>query len=156
MKILIFSDSHGAAEALVRAVAVTGPDLIVHLGDGLRDCGLILERFPQIPLRRVRGNCDFGSVELAEDEFVAEGKRFFATHGHRYSVKSGLTAVVEAAQHRGADVLLFGHTHRPVAERRERLLVINPGSIGSAPHPYGVVTVEHGKLSYDAHILGRI
>ncbi|MEI3524175.1 MAG: metallophosphoesterase family protein [Anaerotignum sp.] len=33
------------------------------------------------------------------------------------------------AEEQGADVVLFGHTHRPVYDDRGRVMLFNPGSI---------------------------
>jgi len=149
MKSIVFSDSHGDRQALLRAVAVTGPDMILHLGDGVRDCVALFNNFPQIPLRRVRGNCDFGSNEPLSDEFVCGEKRIFMAHGHSYNVKCGTTAIVNAAMYRDADILLFGHTHMPWEENFEGLLIINPGSIGRGMRTYGVLTIEKGYVNYE-------
>ena len=149
MKCIVFSDSHGDSQALLRAVAVTGPDMIIHLGDGVRDCAVLINNFPQIPLRRIRGNCDFASKEPLTDEFVVNGKRVFMAHGHSYNVKCTTTAIVNAAVSRDADILLFGHTHVPWEENYEGLHIINPGSIGTGAHTYGVLTIENGYVNYE-------
>ena len=57
------------------------------------------------------------------------GKRFFITHGHHYSVSSGYDRIVDEAKSRGADFAIFGHTHRPYYEKIDGIHVINPGSL---------------------------
>ena len=37
MKILVVSDSHGKVDNLIRAVELTHPDYVLHLGDCQRD-----------------------------------------------------------------------------------------------------------------------
>ena len=45
------------------------------------------------------------------------------------------------------DLFLFGHTHRPLVDRRGKTLFVNPGSIGDYRRPfYAVVTITNGKL----------
>lgn len=46
---------------MVEAVARCRPDVIIHLGDHSRDTAILREKFPEIPLYSVRGNCDISS-----------------------------------------------------------------------------------------------
>ena len=151
MKILVVSDSHGNRESLMRAVSVTGPDLVLHLGDVAADCDIIRRNMPEIPVRAVRGNCDGFSNEAAEDEFVVEGKRIFMAHGDRYGVKTGLSSFVTAAMYRNADIALFGHTHRKFSTEYEGLLILNPGSVGMGKKTYAVLEIEDGAVKYDIY-----
>ena len=49
---------------------------------------------------------------------------------------------------RGAQALLYGHTHIPHIDYHDGLWLVNPGSIGDHRRPsYGVLTVEGDKLS---------
>lgn len=148
MKIAVFSDSHGHAEPMINAVYAVKPDMILFLGDGLRDLREVSDTFPKIPIRAVKGNCDFGAAELEKDEFICEGKRIIMTHGHMYNVKLGYSAIVNMACCSGADILLFGHTHRKFYSVVEGLHVINPGSVGSGMNPFGVIEIKNGKISY--------
>lgn len=131
--IAVFSDTHGAVEAAAAAVRKSRPDMIVHLGDYARDAAALKEQFPGIELRSVRGNCDFGSRALLFDCFLVGKTRLFISHGHAYGVKSGLAALRRAARSAGADMALFGHTHRPVCLQEDGLLLLNPGSAGCPP-----------------------
>ena len=68
MKILVFSDSHGNEDNMIRAVERERPstlDAIVHLGDGWRDAEALHRLYPRIPLEQVPGNCDLGRFEGA-------------------------------------------------------------------------------------------
>jgi hypothetical protein len=44
-------------------------------------------------------------------------------------VSLDLRTIKDEALGRGADIVMFGHTHRPVIEVEENLTLINPGSI---------------------------
>ena len=147
MKILVMSDSHGSKNNMLDVVALESPDWILHLGDNDRDCDDIELIYPDIPLRSVKGNCDRFSAGLDIDEFVLEGKRFFMTHGHMYGVKSGKARITYEAKNRGADILLFGHTHIPHHSTADNLIVINPGSIGAGGKSYAVLELENGEAS---------
>ena len=84
MKALIFSDSHGRTENLVKAMD-RYPDFqaIFHLGDVGNDEAYIRSLTPY-PVYMVRGNCDFSSS--LKESMVIEfgGKRIAMCHGHRY------------------------------------------------------------------------
>ena len=147
MKILVFSDSHGALPPMLRAVERESPDLLVHLGDGWRDAEKLGARHPEIPLIQVAGNCDFQPDAPRERVLTPLGKRILLCHGHLYGVKDSLMRAGEAAQERQLDAFLFGHTHTPLVSRRGRTLFLNPGSIGDPRQPfYGVLTLDAGHL----------
>lgn len=144
MKIILFSDSHGATQPMLDAVQDVQPDLILHLGDYTKDCDALRGAFPQIALRSVKGNGDIFAPEPETETFTVEGVTFFITHGHRYRVKMGLEAVLNAAYFSRARVLAFGHTHRPLLQEQDGLLVVNPGS--AYDKKYAVLQVEHGQV----------
>ena len=147
MKILVLSDYHGAVSPMEQAVEQTSPDLILHLGDCWRDGERLHDRFPAIPLEQVPGNCDFRPMEPVERLLELRGKRILLCHGHTYGVKQSLVTAGFAAEEQQLDLFLFGHTHRPLVDRRGRTLFLNPGSIGDPTRPsYGVVTIQDGQL----------
>lgn len=115
---------------MLDAVERYKPDVVFHLGDVVRDTSCLHETFPQLAFYQVRGNCDRDSWDI-QTEGVARlaGKTVFYLHGHTRQVKSGLGPAVAAARAAGADILLFGHTHRPVREYYDDLLLVNPGAI---------------------------
>ena len=146
MIILVMSDSHGSKNNMLNAVAKESPEYILHLGDNERDCAVIETMYPDIPLRKVRGNCDRGYPGLDIDEFVLCEKRFFMTHGHIHGVKTGSVSIKQAALARNTDILLFGHTHIPYYTVFENLTIINPGSIGSGTKSYAVLEIKNGVI----------
>ena len=115
MRIAVFSDTHGRTELLENAVRRTSPDILVHLGDHIRDSRVLSAAFPDIPLYAVPGNCDFASREQDTLEFFAGPVKVFATHGHRYYVKS--------------------HTHIAHIDYPAGMTVVNPGSSGLGAEP---------------------
>ena len=124
MKILVFSDSHGNEDNMIRAVERERPstlDAIVHLGDGWRDAEALHRLYPRIPLEQVPGNCDLGRFEERERVVFFGDCRVLLCHGH---------------------------THIPHIDYYDGLWLVNPGSIGDHRRPsYGVLTVEGDKLS---------
>ena len=77
----------------------------------------------------VAGNNDFFSDLPREDEILLEGHKIMVTHGHNYGVSMDLYGVSEEAAARGCEIVCFGHTHKPVVEKKNGVLVINPGSL---------------------------
>ena len=139
MKYLVLSDSHGNVDNMVRAVELTKPDGIIHLGDCWRDAEELHELFPRLPLEQVPGNCDFGRFEALERVLIA--------HGHTLGVKTGLLRAQYRALEQNADLLLFGHTHAPLVDAASRPMMMNPGSIGDSRRPtYGVLECRDGQI----------
>ena len=66
---------------------------------------------------------------------------------HTYGVKTSLLAAGLKAEQDQLDAFLFGHTHKPLIDRRGRTLFLNPGSVGKGLRPtYAVLTAGGGKL----------
>jgi len=128
---------------MLKAVNEYQPDLILHLGDHDFDTAVLTDAFPHIPLRVVRGNCDFGSDHPMVENFETAGKRVIVTHGHRYNVKIGLTPLIQMGQDAHADLLLFGHTHRAHYEQVGTMHVLNPGS---AMESFALVEILSGEI----------
>ncbi len=152
MRILVLADSHGAVENMVRAVEKELPDEIFHLGDVWRDAEKLQRLFPDIPLFQVPGNCDYRPDAPKELLVGVEELRVLLCHGHTYGVKSSLLAAGYAAEEQNLDVFLFGHTHRPLVDKRGKTLFVNPGAIGDYRSPtYAVLTAEGSRA--DARIV---
>lgn len=163
MQFLVFSDSHGNASMMSRVIR-RNPDIknVIFLGDGIRDLETLARLHPTHNFRAVRGNCDALTLDYpTEDTFTLYGKTVFLCHGHTLGVKGGLGAAVSRAKEAGADILLFGHTHRPLEEYRseEELYLCNPGSIGHPSSgepsfaildilPSGGICISHGSIPF--------
>lgn len=147
MKLLVLSDSHGNVENMVRAVETVKPDMIVHLGDVMRDGQKLHAFFPAIPFEQVPGNCDLGAFDQPEKILCIEDKRILMCHGHTLHVKESLLTAMYAALEQKADIFLFGHTHRIFSEIRNGVAMLNPGSIGDYRYPtYGIVEIVKGDI----------
>lgn len=128
MKILVFSDSHGRVSGMLDAVEREKPDAIFHLGDLADDGEQVRFAYPNIPFYAVEGNCDRFSRGDFEGVARLAGKTIFYLHGHTKGVKVNTDRAVLTAFDLGADILLYGHTHRPDVQRVDTLLVVNPGA----------------------------
>ena len=158
MDILVLSDSHSRREMIEETVLrqIKKPDAIIFLGDGLRD--IISADIGDIPIYSVAGNCDAGSVFFdsstpTEQNLLIGNKRIFFTHGHKYGVKSTLSPLLSEGVKRGADIILFGHTHMAAEgiltpendygiQTDKNVYVMNPGSIGEYPYSFGNITID--------------
>ena len=83
-----------------------------------------------------------------------DGVVIFYTHGHMYGVKYDLDTLADAAAARGAEVALFGHTHKPIALQKNGVFLFNPGSCGrcyTGPNTYGVMLLDKGRITSFAH-----
>ena len=132
MNILVLSDSHGNISNMEEAVEREKPDMILHLGDCWRDAERLAERYPDIPMEHVPGNCDC---------------RVLICHGHTCGVKTSLLTAGLKAEQDHLDAFLFGHTHKPLVDKRGRTLFLNPGTVGKGLRPtYGILTVEGDRI----------
>ena len=119
----VVSDTHGLVrpEALD---ALAGSDLIVHAGDvGTPE---VLETLRTVaPTVAVRGNVDRDdwADALAETEVVECGERsLYLLHN-----LDELDLDPVAARF---DVVISGHSHKPLVSEKDGVLYLNPGSIG--------------------------
>ena len=142
MRILVVSDTHRDRYALRRAIlAQPTAEAVIHLGDGADEAEEMKLNFPEKMFLLVRGNCDWGSTLPPEGVAEFAGKRIFYTHGYTYNVKYGLYEAHSAARRSKADVLLFGHTHVPLAEYRDGVYLLNPGSLNGSFGTYGTLDI---------------
>ena len=130
MKLIVFSDSHGAVNGIEEALALH-PDAkqVLFLGDGVRSVEELSYCYPERVFHLLAGNCDFSSDKPSEAVWVIDGVRIFACHGHTLQVKYGLELAQARARAEHASVLLYGHTHVAHCEYRDGLYILNPGSI---------------------------
>lgn len=129
MKILIVSDTHRKCENLKEVLERVQPvDLLIHLGDAEGEEDYIGE-LAGCPLEIVAGNNDFFSALPREKELQIGKYRILITHGHYYYVSAGIEDIKNEACARRFDIVMFGHTHRPIIEYGNQIIALNPGSI---------------------------
>lgn len=150
MKVLIVSDTHGQDENLEETVLREAPfDYLIHCGD-VEGREIFIETLAECPCTIVAGNNDFFTDLPYDEEVTLEGHKILVTHGHHYFVSRDYDKLVENAQAKGCKIAMYGHTHMPVIENEDGILVINPGSLtyprqrGRRPS-YAVMQIEEGK-----------
>lgn len=127
-KIAIVGDTHGRIEEIKQELKKLSVDHFLYTGDFYGDAKR-LAHYLGISFDGVLGNCDPPNPEAQEERVIDwAGKRIFMVHGHQYGVKTSLNRLYYRAAELQANIVLFGHTHMPVAEFIEDILFINPGS----------------------------
>jgi putative phosphoesterase len=94
--------------------------------------GILTELEAIAPVKAVVGNTD--SIELATvipevQELTLAGHKVVVTHGHLLGAP---TPALLRRAHPHAQIIVYGHTHRPLLERTNGIVVVNPGSAGAA------------------------
>src|SRR5581483_12131462 len=123
MRVAVISDTHG----LLRPEAIhtlQGAEHILHAGD-VGDPQILAALAKIAPVTAIRGNIDEGGTcgHLPVTELIELGGRsIYMLH----DVKK-LDLNPEAA---GIAAVVFGHSHKPLAEWRRGVLFLNPGSAG--------------------------
>lgn len=129
MKILIVSDTHRNNANYLKVVERTGPlDMVIHCGD-VEGSELVISRAAGCPVEMVQGNNDFFSELPREKEFMVGQYKVWLTHGHNYYVSMNNEMIKREAREREADIVMCGHTHKPVVDIGSDLTLVNPGSI---------------------------
>jgi putative phosphoesterase len=128
VKVGIISDTHGLLRPEVFK-HFEGVEHILHAGD-VGPADLLAELEAIAPVTAVWGNTDGWEirsrvVEVARVELG--GVRVVVVHGMQVGSPTP-ARVVEA--YPGAELVVFGHSHRPVIERVDGVLAVNPGSAG--------------------------
>lgn len=146
MKLMFISDLHGALPATEKALNIfanSGAQWLIILGDLLNHGprNALPEGYAPAEVAQclnhvadkiiaVRGNCDSEVDQMLLDfpvmapwqQVLLSKQRLFLTHGHLYNPDNLPPLATQ-------DVLVFGHTHLPVAEYRQPYYLFNPGSV---------------------------
>lgn len=150
MLVLVLADTHIPRRAKRLPEGLTphleSADLILHAGDLLVE-DVLYELEAYAPVRAVKGNVDGWDVRLPEtQEFDVGGVTIAMVHdsgpkkGRRNRIKKWFPE---------ARVVVFGHSHIPLLEDEDGLMLLNPGSPTDrrrAPeHTFALLRVEGGE-----------
>lgn len=128
MKILVVSDTHRKNDNYFTILEMHHPDMVIHCGDSVGS-EYALTTAAECPVQMVAGNNDYFSELPRELEFSIGKYRVWVTHGHSYYVSMGNEMIKREAVARGKDIVIYGHTHRPVIDMDDDVIAINPGSL---------------------------
>jgi putative phosphoesterase len=121
----LISDTHGLVRPEI-FTALAGVELILHAGD-VGGAGVLTEIGALAPVYAVYGNTDAPGGSLpAELDLDMEGLTIHVSHGHELGSPTPARLLARST----ADVIVFGHTHKPLVERSGKRLVVNPGAAG--------------------------
>ncbi len=145
MKVLVFSDSHGAitlAEEMLRREADC--QTVFFLGDGMDEAEKLRDRHTDRKFILVKGNNDWYSHADTEAYKYIEGVTIMACHGHLHNVRFALRNLLSAAESVRANIALYGHTHKSgmFGDPATGICAINPGALCEGK--YCVLTIEKG------------
>ena len=149
MLVGLVSDTHGLIRPEI-FTALAGVDLILHAGD-VGGQGVLDELSAIAPVQAVYGNTDTpGDPNLKSRlSLDLEGLSIHVSHGHELGVPTPDKLLARYS----ADVIVFGHTHKPLVERAGARLVINPGAAGprrfSLKPSVARMTVERGRAEVE-------
>ena len=119
----VIADTHGRLPHSV-AEAFNSVDLIIHAGD-IGEPGVIKALEEIAATIAVRGNMDMGRWArlLPTNEFIEISRiLLYVLHDvYRFKLTPNSAA---------PDVVISGHTHRPLQEKNQGVIYINPGSAG--------------------------
>ena len=144
LRVGLISDTHGLLRPEAKAF-LRGCDHIIHAGD-ITDSSILEELRALAPVTAVRGNNDHGTWAdaLRETEVMTlEGVCVYAIHDI-----AQLDIDPAAA---GVQVVVSGHSHKPLIEERDGVLFVNPGSAGprrfKLPVAAAELTINAGSVS---------
>lgn len=128
-KILIVSDTHRKNDNYLKVLQMEGKlDMVIHLGDA-EGSEYTIQAAADCPVEMIAGNNDFFSDFPSEKTLQIGKYRVMITHGHRYYIGMGNEMLKSEAVARGVDIVMYGHTHKPMIEISSSLVTLNPGSL---------------------------
>jgi uncharacterized protein len=144
LRIGLISDTHGLLRPEAAAF-LQGCDHIIHAGDICE--ASVLDALRKIaPVTAVRGNNDHGqwAAEVAETEILQIGEVLIHVLHNLAELDIDPTAA-------GVRVVVSGHTHKPLIEKRGDVFYVNPGSAGprrfSLPIAIGELRISGNSIS---------
>jgi uncharacterized protein len=146
-RIGVISDTHGVLRPQA-SEALRGVDAILHAGDiGGPEILIALEAIA--PVAAIRGNNDRAAwaADIPDYRVVEQGgAKIYLLHD-----RHELTLYPAPA---GCGVIVTGHSHKPLVERRDDVLYLNPGSAGPRRFSLPVtVALLHVGATVDAEII---
>ena len=130
MRIIVMADSHGNKNAVRHIFEKTREeaDMYVHLGDGLTDLDDIRAEHPELDIRTVVGNCDYG-IQGPQFNIIKAGKyNLYIAHGHMLRVNYGIDFIRKTAAGYNCKIVMYGHTHCRLQQYDHNMHFFNPGS----------------------------
>ncbi len=133
-RIVVVSDTHMPRMAkrlpIALCAALEDADLILHAGDFMTEAATdALESFA--PVIGVAGNNDDEAIRRRfplQQLLEWDSYRIGLTHGHEGRGRTTPERALDLFSGEAVDAVIFGHSHIPLHERRDAVLLFNPGS----------------------------
>lgn len=134
VRIGVLSDTHipEKADRLPQKVldGLKGVDMVIHAGD-LVDLSVV-EQLRSVckDVHAVRGNMDYPGARgaLPQKDIITVGRyKIGVVHGEGHPARI-IDFVTEALKGEKVDIIVFGHSHCALNEKRGSILYFNPGS----------------------------
>jgi len=126
MKILVVSDSQGSIGAILTALDREKPNVLIHLGNGIKDLADV--KFDG-QIYASRGKTDFNPKIAKAGKVAHNGCEILYTYGQDLDIVNGYDKLYEFALTKGAKVVLFGQTDHAELFERDGIIFANPGTI---------------------------
>lgn len=152
MKIGVVSDTHSLEIPREVLTQFKNVDVIIHAGDFCSSKDFNVFKALKKDLYAVYGNMDSNDLRksLPETKVITlEGVKIGIFHGEG-PAKRVLDFVKEKFKGKRLDVVIFGHSHVAISEKKGKTLYFNPGSPNdriTAPFcSYGILEINDGKV----------
>lgn len=147
VKLIVFSDTHRKIDECINVLrGAEGVGAVLHAGDMACDARDLASVFPDLPFYFVAGNNDFFDDSPHERVLTLGGVKILLTHGHTYGVRYGVRELGAYAKKSGAELAVFGHTHKAFDGFENGVRLLNPGTMGYAPRSYAEIVIEDRKI----------
>lgn len=150
-KLLLISDNHGDSKVIKDILKKETFDISVHLGDSQLSESFMKKCFTHY----VQGNHDSYSPE--QEIFEVEGNKIIIGHGHyffgMFDIFNPEKGAARFAKDNDANIVIFGHSHKPCNKKIGNILCVNPGSCSLPRNPegksYAIMTIDKEKVNVE-------
>ena len=161
-KIWILADTHMPKKSRelpdqIISVLEEGIDFIIHAGDW-SEKSVYEELSFYAPVYGVKGNIEIDdwAKQLPDKEvFQAELIKIAIVHGHLGKGRTTPDRAYQSCIDEEPDLIVFGHSHIPFMEKRDRIILFNPGSPTDKRRQkefsYGLLTINANDIHLQHH-----
>lgn len=146
MKLAIISDTH----RLLRPELLTqleNVELVLHAGD-IGSIKVLTELKEVIPTLAVIGNVDVKPWSKTIPDVIEK-----VIDGVKIKMIHDPEQIPDSWFNDDTDIIIYGHTHKPLETKRGNTLLLNPGSIGpkrfNLPISFILMEIKEGKFTYE-------
>ncbi|MCM3719600.1 metallophosphoesterase family protein [Fictibacillus phosphorivorans] len=161
-KILLLADTHMPKKRKdfpvdLLHVLKEGVDLIIHAGDW-SEKSVYKELIHYAPVYGVQGNIekDGWTKQLPFKKVIqVENKKIAIVHGHLGKGRTTPDRAFQSCMDEEPDLIVFGHSHIPFMEQRDKVMLFNPGSPTDKrkqkQFSFGLLTIDTNGMELKHH-----